>query len=123
MAQDKLVIFQHICRVAKCMKECILHRNDAGSLSSILTLERCLQARSWHDSPAVLRQLRGIGVAFVRVLALKGIKTFERLRKVQPEELELWCRRSTPFGQNVLSDLERIPQYDLTVSKESQVFR
>jgi ATP-dependent DNA helicase HFM1/MER3 len=123
MAQDKLLIFQHVLRVAKCMKECSLHRNDARSVISILTLERCLQARSWHDSTAVLRQLRGIGVAYVRLLALRGVKTFEGLRQVQPEELEVWCKRSTPFGRNVLSDLERIPRYEMVVGKESQVIQ
>ena len=123
MTQDKLLIFQHVLRVAKCMKECCLHRNDARSVVNILTLERCLQARSWHDSTAVLKQLRGIGVAFVRLLAMKGVKTFEGLRQVQPEELEVWCNRSTPFGQKVLSDLERIPRYEMIVLKESQVIR
>jgi ATP-dependent DNA helicase HFM1/MER3 len=123
MTQDKLFIFQHVLRVAKCIKECCLHRNDARSVVSILTLERCLEARTWHDSTAILKQLRGIGVALVRLLALKGVKTFEGIRQVQPEELEVWCKRSTPFGQNVLSDLERIPRYEMVVFKESQVLQ
>ena len=123
MTQDKLFIFQHVHRIAKCIKECCLHRNDARSVVSILTLERCLQARTWHDSTAILKQLRGIGVAFVRLLALKGVETFEGMRQVQPEELEVWCKRSTPFGQNVLSDLECIPRYEMVVFKESQVIQ
>jgi ATP-dependent DNA helicase HFM1/MER3 len=123
MTQDKLLIFQHALRIAKCMKECCLHRNDARSVINILTLERCLQARSWHNSTAVLRQLHGIGVAYVRLLALRGVKTFDGLRQVQPEELEVWCKRSTPFGQKVLSDLERIPRYEMIVLKESQVIQ
>ena len=121
MAQDKVYVFQHAMRIAKCMRECFLFRKDAGSVLSILTLERCLAARSWHDSSTALRQLRGVGVSFVRKLALKGVNTFERLRQTAPEELEMWLNRSTPFGQEVLSDLERIPIYELKVCKESHV--
>ena len=86
-----------------------------------MTLERCLQAHSWHDSPTVLRQIRGLGISAVKKLGMKGIKTFEKLRQIEPEQLEIWLNRSTPFGQEVLSDLERIPRYELTVFKESIV--
>jgi len=103
------------------MRECFLHRKDAESVISIMTLERCLYARSWHDSSTALRQLRGIGVSFVRKLAMKGVNTFEKLRQTEPEELEMWLNRSTPFGRDVLNDLERVPKYELKVSKESHV--
>jgi hypothetical protein len=86
-----------------------------------MLLERCLQARSWHDTGTVLRQLRGIGLTHLRVLSLKGVKTFESLRDVEPELLEMWCHRSTPFGRELLNDLQRIPQYELTVVKEAEV--
>jgi hypothetical protein len=52
---------------------------------------------------------------------MKGIKTFEKLRQIEPEQLEMWLNRSTPFGREVLSDLERIPRYELIVFKESTV--
>ena len=86
-----------------------------------MTLERCLYARSWHDSSTVLRQLRGIGISFVRKLAMKGVNTFEQLRQTEPEELEMWLNRNTPFGRDVLNDLERVPKYELKVFKESTV--
>ena len=121
MTQDKRYLFQHVIRVVKCMRECYLHRNDAGSVTSIMTLERCLHARSWHDSPTVLRQIRGLGMSYVRRLGLKGVKTFERLGQSEPEELEMWLNRSTPFGKDLLTDLERIPRYELKVFKESAV--
>ena len=121
MAQDQCYFFQHAVRITKCMRECYLHQKDAGSVISIMTLERCLQARSWHDSPAVLRQIRGLGISSVRKLGVKGIKTFEKLGQIEPEQLEMWLNRSTPFGREVLSDLERIPRYELTVFKESTV--
>jgi ATP-dependent DNA helicase HFM1/MER3 len=121
MAQDQCYFFQHAVRITKCMRECYLHQKDAGSVISIMTLERCLQARSWHDSPAVLKQIRGLGISSVRKLGVKGIKTFEKLGQIEPEQLEMWLNRSTPFGREVLSDLERIPRYELTVFKESTV--
>lgn len=103
------------------MRECFVHRKDAGSVLSIMTLERCLNARSWHDSSTILRQLQGVGTSFVRQLALKGVKTFGDLRKIEPEKLEMWLNRSTPFGRELLKDLERIPDYDLQVSHETKV--
>ena len=121
MNQDRQAIFRDAVRVIKYMRDCYLDRKDAESLLSAMTLERCLQAKTWHDSTTVLKQLRGIGVAYVRLLALKGIKTFDMLRQVEPEMLEVFCNRSTPFGRDLLRDLERIPRYELTVSKDSQV--
>jgi predicted flap endonuclease-1-like 5' DNA nuclease len=67
-------------------------------------------------------QLRGIGSSYVRVLAFRGVKTFDELRRVEAHELELWCNRSTPFGRDLLRDLDRIPQYELTIVKKSQVY-
>lgn len=86
-----------------------------------MLLERCLHARTWHDTSTILSQLRGIGSSYVRVLALREVRTFEDLRRVEEHELELWCNRSTPFGRDLLKDLDRIPQYELTVVKESHV--
>jgi len=86
-----------------------------------MLLERCLQARTWHDTSTILSQLRGIGASYVRALAARGVKIFEDLRRVEAHELELWCNRSTPFGKDLLKDLERIPQYQLTIVKKSQV--
>jgi ATP-dependent DNA helicase HFM1/MER3 len=114
-------VLQHAPRILKCMKECFLHRKDAGSVISTMTLERCVRARTWHDTPTILRQLRGIGITSVRLLAMKGVKTFQHLQQIEPEELEVWFNRSTPFGRELLKDLERIPRYKLAMSVESKV--
>lgn len=120
MSQDRFQIFSQVVRLVRCIKECCLSRNDSGSLISAMFLNRCLQGRTWNDTSTILRQLRGIGSAYVRVLAFRGVKTFEDLRHVQEHEVELWCNRSTPFGQNLLRELDQIPQYELTIAKESQ---
>ena len=123
MSQDRFQSFSHAIRLTKCMRECSLSRKDtATSLISVMLLERCLQARTWHDTSTVLMQLRGIGSSYVRVLAFRGVKTFDELRRVEAHELELWCNRSTPFGRDLLRDLDRIPQYELTIVKKSQVY-
>ena len=121
MGQDKTCILQHASRITKCMKECFLHRKDGGGALSAMILERCIHARGWYDGPTVLRQLRGIGSSSIRLLAMKGVKSFEDLRHIEPEDLEVWFKRSTPFGRDLLRDLERIPQYKLTVIAESKV--
>jgi len=121
MNQDKAYVLQHSLRIAKCMRDCYLHRKEAASLLATVTLERCLRARTWHDLPGVLRQLKGLGPVYVRTLALRGIKSFEKLRQTEPEELEVWCKRSTPFGREILKSLERVPKYQLEVNKRGQV--
>jgi ATP-dependent DNA helicase HFM1/MER3 len=121
MFQDKTAAFQPALRIAKCMRDCVLQRKDALSLVSIMTLERCLHARCWNDTGTPLKQIRGIGASSVRLLALKGIKTFEQLRNVEPESLEVWFNRSSPFGRDIINDLERVPRYDLKIFMESKV--
>ena len=121
MFQDKAAAFQPALRIAKCMRDCVLHRKDALSLVSIMTLERCLYAKCWSDTGTMLKQIRGIGVSSVRLLALKGIKTFEDLRRTEPESLELWFNRSTPFGMELLNELDRIPRYEVKFFLESKV--
>jgi ATP-dependent DNA helicase HFM1/MER3 len=121
MSQDKAAAFQTAVRIAKFMRDCVLQRKDAQSLVSVMTLERCLHARCWNDPGTMLKQIRNFGVSSVRVLAMKGIKTFEQLRSLEPESLEVWLHRSTPFGQDILNDLDRIPRYDMQIVMESKV--
>jgi ATP-dependent DNA helicase HFM1/MER3 len=121
MAQDKAVVFQHAFRIIKCMRECFVHGKNGNGVIAAMTLEKCLRARSWPDGPTVLRQLKGIGQSAVRKLSMKGIKTFEQMRQCEPEQLEVWLKRSTPFGRDVLCDLEMVPKYELKISKEPQV--
>jgi len=121
MAQDKTFIFQHAFRIVNCMRDCFVHENNGNGVIAAMTLESCLHARSWPDRPTVLRQLQGIGLSAVRKLSMKGIKTFEQMRRCEPEQLEVWLNRSTPFGRDVLGDLDTVPKYQLKISEESQV--
>lgn len=89
-------------------------------MTNSILLERCLRAGTWEHSVSTFRQLGGIGLSYIRVLALNGIKGFSQLRQVKPETLELWCHRSTPFGHDVLDDLNRIPHYSLSVGEISE---
>lgn len=121
MTQDKIILFQHAFRIVKCMRDCLVYERNGNGVIAAMTLEKCLHARSWPDGPTILRQLKGIGLSAVRKLSMKGIKTFEQMRRCEPEQLEVWLKRSTPFGRDVLADLEMVPKYDLKISKESQV--
>jgi len=120
MTLDKAVAIQTALRIAKFMRECVLQQKNAQSLINIMTLERCLHARCWNDAGTMLKQIRNLGVSSVRLLAMRGIKTFEQLRSLEPEALELWFNRSTPFGRDVLNDLARIPRYDMQIVMDSK---
>lgn len=123
MAQDKTFLFQHAFRIAKCIRECLIHEKNGNGVIAAVTLETCLRGRSWPDGPMVLRQLRGIGLSYVRKLSMKGIKTLDQMRSCEPEQLEVWLKRSTPFGRDVLKSLETIPKYELKVSGDAQVYQ
>ena len=67
-------------------------------MNSILTINKfctninnrnqSIAQKLWFDSPQVLRQLEGIGVAFCSNLWDKGIKSFDDLEASDPRVLE-----------------------------------
>jgi hypothetical protein len=119
MTQDIVSVFQIVSRIVRYIRECLIHSRNAVAVKNIITLENCIQARAWHDTANVFKQLRGVGSSYVRILSHNGIKSFDDLRVVEPERLEVWCHRSTPFGHNLLKDLRQIPRYDLKITKHS----
>lgn len=121
MKQDVSAALQQATRVTRCMRELYLEGGDAAAVRNSILLDRCLKARSWEDSVTIFRQLKAIGVSYMRTFASKGVKTFSDLRNTEPECLELWCHRSSPFGREVLDDLERIPTYDLKLIKSPEI--
>jgi hypothetical protein len=114
-----LTAFQNALRIARCMKEIYIHRKDGIAVRNSVLLERCLKAHSWEDSVNIFRQLRGIGASYTRILALKGVRTLAELRQIEPETLEVWCHRNSPFGREIKDELLRIPSYDITIRTAS----
>jgi hypothetical protein len=103
------------------VRECLVHSRNAVAVKNAIVLENCFQARCWHDSAAIFRQLRGLGNAYAQILSLKGIKRFNDLRALEPEMLETWCHRNSPFGYNLLKDLQQIPRYELKITSQSTI--
>ncbi|GAY46809.1 hypothetical protein CUMW_099840, partial [Citrus unshiu] len=92
-------------RIAKCMRDYFIFRkNYKGAVNSAL-LAKSLYQRLWDDSPYLLKQLPGIGMA----LHSMGIKSFETLAEADPRRIEIVTGRKYPFGNHIKESLLSLP--------------
>ncbi|KAG9290860.1 hypothetical protein G9A89_011010 [Geosiphon pyriformis] len=116
MNMEANVILQHSPRLIECM----VQKRDVVSLQNSLDLSRCLKAKTWENSPCILRQLDGIGQQYARLLATAGIQTFAQLENCDARRIEMIVNRNPPFGNQVLDALSLLPQFKLDVTLYSE---
>ncbi|XP_050038556.3 probable ATP-dependent DNA helicase HFM1 isoform X3 [Dermacentor andersoni] len=122
LAQDIPRIVVVALRLARALVSLLVLRSPACGFSALLhavTLQKCLQARLWEDSPHVARQLEHIGPALSSSLVRAGLTSLDKLANANPRELELVVNRRPPFGSRVVLAARRIPKYELDVKQES----
>lgn len=78
-------------------------------------LARTLDVRLWPDSPFVCRQFKRIGPMLSNHLAKAGIKTITAIIKTDPRDIERIVGRPPPFGNELIAEAERLPQYELVL--------
>lgn len=61
---------------------------STGDANVLLNRCRCLSARTWENSPLLLKQIENIGPSLARMFANAGISTFEKLEKTDPRHIE-----------------------------------
>ncbi|KNC99300.1 uncharacterized protein SPPG_09286 [Spizellomyces punctatus DAOM BR117] len=115
-------IMQTACRIARCKKICQVKR-DLVSLRNAIDLTRCLAAKTWENSPLMLKQIENIGPSLARMLANAGISTFEKLEKTDPRHLEFTVNRNPPFGNKVLESAATFPRFKLEISQFKDLSR
>ncbi|CCH43602.1 hypothetical protein BN7_3155 [Wickerhamomyces ciferrii] len=109
--QDKFYVFKHIGRLAKCLVDCFLEKGDFISLFNCLSLTRCLNGKCWEDTPIVLRQLEGIGIAAVRRFSNQNISSFSDVNSLPANKIEYYLNQRPGFGVKVLNDISNLPNF------------
>jgi ATP-dependent DNA helicase HFM1/MER3 len=67
-----------------------------------------------------LRAFDGVGEKSVKVLADKGITTFQQLRDADPERLQLILSRNAPFGRKLVLAAKTMPQFSLSITSANE---
>ncbi|CAG8433209.1 521_t:CDS:10 [Ambispora gerdemannii] len=117
---DANIILQHCPRIMNCIVECMVQKKDVIALRNAINLARCLRARTWENSPFILRQIDGIGQQYARHFANAGIQTFLQLENCDPRRIEMIIGRNPPFGNQIHDALASIPRFKLDISKYSE---
>lgn len=68
-----------------------------------------LSAGLWHDSPMILRQIKGIGISFANTLLNNNIKHFDDINDART--IEILLGRNPPFGNNILKAIDNVPKF------------
>ncbi|KAK9470828.1 P-loop containing nucleoside triphosphate hydrolase protein [Dipodascopsis tothii] len=114
---DKMLVWQHINRLAKCLVECRVLMQDAVSVRSALGLSRALAAEVWELGPEVLMQLDGIGPATLRKFVARDVRSFADLAALETRHVEEILGLNPGRGQRYLKDVSSIPTFGLGVRK------
>ncbi|KAN0059871.1 ATP-dependent DNA helicase MER3 [Thecaphora frezii] len=110
-------IFRHAPRICKAMLDLSLDRSDGAMAKVTFELLRSLSGKAWDGSPAVLRQLEGIGEKSIKALAAGGLATLAEVADAAPHEIELLLNRNPPFGSKVVRSARSLPRFELTVAE------
>ncbi|ODQ64002.1 P-loop containing nucleoside triphosphate hydrolase protein, partial [Nadsonia fulvescens var. elongata DSM 6958] len=108
---DKSMVIKHAERILRCLIDCFCQRSDSNSIKSALELYRSLQGRSWEDLPLILRQLEGIGPAFVQKFIAHNIQSFTDLRALENNRIESLLGINKDSSVKITEDLEGIPHF------------
>lgn len=117
---DVSQVLQTVNRMIRCIIDCQLYLEDSTAALHALSLSRSLAARVWDDSPLQMKQVEGIGVVFVRKLAMAGIRSLEDLESTEASRIEMILSRNPPFGTKILANLKNFPRLHVTIKMMGQ---
>ncbi|XP_078484330.1 putative ATP-dependent DNA helicase HFM1 [Ciona intestinalis] len=120
LSQDVTRIFRNAVRVARCLVELLMLKDDFKSLFNAAVLSKCIKARLWENSRYVTKQLTNIGATLSSALANAGVSTFSRAHEMNPRELELIVNRHAPFGNHIHDAITHLPQYEVRVEQSKK---
>uniref|UniRef100_H2YTB2 DNA 3'-5' helicase n=1 Tax=Ciona savignyi TaxID=51511 RepID=H2YTB2_CIOSA len=117
LSQDVTRIFRNAVRVARCLVELLMLKDNFKSLYNATLLSKCIRARLWENSRYVTKQLTNIGATLSSALANAGVATFSRAHEMNPRELELIVNRHAPFGNHMHDAIKHLPKYEVQVEQ------
>jgi len=106
----KIIIFQNVHRLVRCIIDCQLYLEDAVTARNALALARSMGAQVWDDSPLHMKQLEGIGMVYVRKLVAAGIQTIDAIENTEQHRLEHILSRNPPFGLQLHDQARAFPK-------------
>ncbi|XP_052863801.1 probable ATP-dependent DNA helicase HFM1 [Anopheles cruzii] len=110
-------------RISRCIIGLLNSNRDrfgTGSfraLRSAATLSQCFQAKLWENSPLISRQLAQIGPRLAQHLAERGKNSFQTIRATDPRELEWIVKKQPPFGNELISFVNQLPEFCIELTK------
>ncbi|GAA6048956.1 hypothetical protein JCM3770_007137 [Rhodotorula araucariae] len=116
---DARAIFSAAVRIAKCMVDVAVERED-GAIRTMLELLRSLNGKCWDSSSFVLRQLEGIGEKSYKVIVSNGIKGFDDVRECEPDRLEVLLSRKPPYGRKLVAQAKSLPQFEVSITDSNE---
>ncbi|BGP46261.1 ATP-dependent DNA helicase MER3 [Rhodotorula kratochvilovae] len=116
---DVRAIFSAAVRIAKCMVDLAVERED-GAIRTMLELLRSLNGKCWDSSSFVLRQLEGIGEKSYKILVSNGIKGFDDVRECEPNRLEVLLNRKPPYGRKLIAQAKSLPQFEVSITDSNE---
>ncbi|KAI9092146.1 Sec63 Brl domain-containing protein [Phlyctochytrium arcticum] len=123
MALETQGIMSQACRIARFMIEICVAKGDYVSLKSCVDLARCLHAKTWENSPLLLKQIEGVGPALASMFSKAGILTFDKLESTEATQIEFRVNRNPPFGSKVLEWVAGLPQFKMEISQFKDLSR
>jgi ATP-dependent DNA helicase HFM1/MER3 len=120
--QDKLFVFKHVVRLARCLADCFVTKKDFFSLRNCLKVVTYLNAGCWGDRPVVLSQIDGINRNQVRRLANQSVRNFTDLKSLDSGKVEYYLGLRPGQSKKIISQVNNLPELSLSlkVSKVSK---
>ncbi|KAK8018948.1 hypothetical protein PG991_008138 [Apiospora marii] len=115
MLSEKLIIFDRLNRLVRCLVDCRVFEGDAVGVRTGLELVRAIAANSWENHPVQVQQVSGIGPVAMRKFQTHNVHTVLELAKLSFEQIERIMSRNPPYGKNMCKILEGFPQLTLRV--------
>ncbi|KAK8084255.1 ATP-dependent DNA helicase [Apiospora hydei] len=115
MASEKLIIFDRLNRLVRCLVDCRVFDGDAVGVRSGLELVRAISAGTWENHPAQIQQIPGIGPVAMRKFQAQGVRTVLDLAKLSFDHIERIMSRNPPYGKNLCKVVEGFPQLTLRI--------
>ncbi|KAK8121524.1 hypothetical protein PG999_005644 [Apiospora kogelbergensis] len=110
MAAEKVMIFDRLNRLVRCMIDCRVFDGDAVGARVGLEVVRSISACTWENHPAQIQQIPGIGSVAMRKFQAHDVRTVLELAKLSSDHIERIMSRNPPFGKNLSKALEGFPQ-------------
>lgn len=112
---EKMMVFKNLPRIIRAAIEVFSHKKDAISTCSILKLNRCIYSRSWENSPLILKQFRGIGLAYAKKLFERGITDISKVKRLSREKLDLYLGLNPRLGEKIFKSINQMPELNLDI--------